>query len=106
MTRMTQMARWPVVLRPEALTRNNEIRPSKRRPLFSPADAARYQRKAFREAVELLAEKRLLVMFPEGYPNIDPNYTPKTYQEQFLPFKPGFIAIARAAERRLGMSYR
>jgi 1-acyl-sn-glycerol-3-phosphate acyltransferase len=44
----------------------------------------------------------LLVVFPEGYPNIDPHYTPKTRAEEFLPFKSGFAAIAAAAEKRLG----
>jgi len=54
--------------------------------------------------VELLAEGRLLVVFPEGYPNIDPHYTPKKQPEEFLPFKAGFAAIAAAAEKRLGAS--
>jgi len=41
-------------------------------------------------------------VFPEGYPNIDRHYTPKTRPEEMLPFKPGFVAIAVAAEKRLG----
>ena len=42
------------------------------------------------------------MVFPEGYPNVDPTYTPKTEADQFLPFKPGFLNIVRAAEVRLG----
>lgn len=41
-------------------------------------------------------------MFPEGYPNIDPHYTPQIGPEAFLPFKAGFATIAAAAEKRLG----
>ena len=46
--------------------------------------------------------RRVLVVFPEGYPNIDPHYTLKTRPEEFLPFKAGFATIAAAAEKRLG----
>jgi hypothetical protein len=41
-------------------------------------------------------------MFPEGYPNIDLHYTPKTRPEEVLPSKAGFATIAAAAEKRLG----
>ncbi len=69
---------------------------------FTPGDINRSQRRAICDSVELLAEDRVLVVFPEGYPNIDPHYTPKRKAEEFLPFKPGFAAIAAAAEKRLG----
>ena len=42
-------------------------------------------------------------MFPEGYPNIDPHFTPKTRPEEILPFRAGFATIAAAAEKRLGV---
>jgi 1-acyl-sn-glycerol-3-phosphate acyltransferase len=42
------------------------------------------------------------VIFPEGYPNVDPHYTPKTRHDEMLPFKSGFVAIATAAEKRCG----
>jgi 1-acyl-sn-glycerol-3-phosphate acyltransferase len=102
MTQMARLARWPVVLRREALIRLNEIGASRYRALFSLVDVTRYERKALRESVQLLVEQRVLVVFPEGYPNIDPMYTPKRGDEDFLPFKPGFVAIARNAENRLG----
>ncbi|MET0585032.1 MAG: hypothetical protein ABW099_09150 [Candidatus Binatia bacterium] len=46
-------------------------------------------------------QARLLVVFAEGYPNIDPVHTPKTEPDEFLPFKAGFVNIASAAERCL-----
>lgn len=101
MAALTRLARWPVVLRTESLGRKSPDFAGSRGP-FSPQDAARYRRTAFRDSLHLLAENRLLVIFPEGYPNIDPVFTPKSEPEQFLPFKAGFMVIARAAERRLG----
>jgi putative membrane protein len=96
MTAITSIARWPVILRADALARPQG--PS----VFTPADILRYQRRGLREAVDLLGAGRLLVIFPEGYPNIDPHYTPKTRDEELLPFKAGFLSIAVAAEKRYG----
>lgn len=98
MQAINRMARWPMLLRSDALERRGNRQPS----LFSTGDVTRYQRRALREAVKLLVEGRILVLFPEGYPNVDPTYTPKTEPDQFLPFKPGFLNIHRAAEARLG----
>jgi len=98
MQAINRMARWPMLLRTDALERRGNLQPR----LFSTGDVTRYQRRALREAVELLVEGRILVVFPEGYPNVDPTYTPKTEPDQFLPFKPGFLNIHRAAETRLG----
>lgn len=98
MQAINRMARWPMLLRTEAL----KCRENKQCGLFSTSDVTRYQRRALRDAVELLVEGRILVVFPEGFPNIDPTYTPKTEPEQFLPFKPGFVNILRTAEARLG----
>ena len=104
MTHLTRLARWPVVLRADALQHKNAHGRSPSRHTFSLDDMQRYQRRAFRESVQLLLDHRLLVIFPEGYPNIDPSYTPKMDEHGFLPFKRGFFAIACAAERRLGIS--
>jgi putative membrane protein len=104
MTQLTRLARWPVVLRAEALQHKNDSGDSLSRTAFSHADVQRYQHRAFRNAVQLLVDNRLLVVFPEGYPNIDPGYSPKKDYHSFLPFKRGFVAIARAAELRLGAS--
>jgi putative membrane protein len=102
MTQLTRLARWPVVLRSDALLYTRHHGGPHLRHAFSLADAQRYQRTAFKNAVQLLLNNRLLVIFPEGYPNIDPGYTPKRDNHGFLPFRRGFAAIARAAERRLG----
>jgi 1-acyl-sn-glycerol-3-phosphate acyltransferase len=50
----------------------------------------------------LLVEGTALLIFPEGYPNIDPHFTPKTVPNEFLPFRTGFATILARAERHLG----
>lgn len=99
METVTSLARWPVLLRGDAMV-NAPSTPHGQE--FSRSDLIRYQRRAIRDSIRLLCEERLLVVFPEGYPNIDPTYTPKSGPAHFLPFKPGMITIARAAETRLG----
>jgi putative membrane protein len=95
METINRIARWPMLLRADAV-----IRSSYSTPLFSPADVTRYRRSALRDASELLVENRIVVIFPEGYPNIDPSYTTKKDLNEFLPFKPGFFKILRAAEKK------
>ncbi len=96
MSSLNRVARWPMVLRDEALANC----PSEKR-LFGAADVRRYQLAALRESVKLLRENRLLVIFPEGFPYVDPVFTPKTHADEVLPFKPGFAAIAESAERAM-----
>lgn len=79
--------RWPRVLRPDSPA-----------PV-DPAAASRLLRRASRDAVALLREGRLLVVFPEGYPNVDPRPTPKVDLAAFLPFRPGFVRLAALAQR-------
>jgi putative membrane protein len=100
----TKVGRWPVILRADAVKRNANDNQRQRRNFMSPDDVARYQRKAMKDCLKLLTDGRVLVVFPEGYPNIDPTYTPKTEPNEFLPFKSRFAAIAAAAERRLSKS--
>jgi putative membrane protein len=95
----TRIAHWPVILRRDALCRGDQ---RQRRSVFTDADVFRYKRNAMHESVELLVQGRMLVIFPEGYPNIDPHYTPKSADGEMLPFKSGFVAIAAAAEKRCG----
>jgi putative membrane protein len=90
MATLARFARWPVVLRA----------PPHRQTRFTGSGMRRLQRDALQEAVRLLIEQRALVIFPEGYPNIDPHYTPKREPEEHLPFKGGFAALAAAAERQ------
>lgn len=94
---LNRLARWPMLLRADAL-RHLSVNEEN---LFNESDLLRYQRQAVRQSIALLVEGRMLVIFPEGYPNIDPAYTPKTQPNEFLPFKPGFVTILSAAEKRL-----
>ena len=97
MERINRAAHWPMILRPDALAPVG----GHASKVFSPDDVRHFQRQAFREAVDLLIHNRILVIFPEGYPNIDPTYTPKTGLDEFLPLKQGFITVIRAAEKKL-----
>ena len=102
-TLATTMARWPVVRRNDALkTRVNREDRTSRGTTRTATAIKRYHRTALSDSAALLAEGRVLVVFPEGYPNIDPHYTPKIGPEAFLSFKAGFATIAAAAEKRLG----
>lgn len=81
-------ASWPVVLRPGG-------------PAAVDAhQAARAFRQAADASLALLSAGRLLLVFPEGYPTIDPGYTPKTDEAMFLPFEPGVVRLATLAAKR------
>jgi 1-acyl-sn-glycerol-3-phosphate acyltransferase len=83
-----QIANWPVVVRSDSQERH------------SGATAARRQLlPATRACVDLLRAGQVVLVFPEGYPNIDPSFTPKTSDDAFLPFHPGFVRFAALAER-------
>lgn len=81
-------AGWPVVLRPDG------------RSGIDVLAAARAFRSAAKESVALLAAGKALLVFPEGYPNIDPGYTPKQDEAAFLPFQPGVVRLASLATTR------
>jgi 1-acyl-sn-glycerol-3-phosphate acyltransferase len=98
MEKLIRAARWPIVLRAEALARQGR---GQTRPRFTAADLLRYQRRAIQDSIALLEQDQLVVIFPEAYPNVDPHYTPKIGAQEMLPFKAGFAAIAGAAEKRL-----
>jgi putative membrane protein len=83
-----QIANWPVVVRSDAQGRHIGATAGRRQLLL-----------ATRECVDLLRAGQFVLVFPEGYPNIDPSFTPKTSDEAFLPFHPGFVRIAVLAER-------
>jgi putative membrane protein len=87
-----QTARWPIVVRSDSQAWRGH---AKDRVVL----AARQQLlAAMRESVGLLRGRELLLVFPEGYPNIDPSFTPKTDDDAFLPFEPGFLRIVALAE--------
>lgn len=88
MERACRAAGWPVVFRRDA---ENPV---------DDAAATRTLRRATAETLDLLAAGRLVLIFPEGYPNVDPGYTPKRDAAAFLPFQPGFVRLAALAARR------
>ncbi len=73
-------AGWPVVFR-----NTTEVDRSIWLPML---------RTALSESQEILEKGRVLLVFPEGYPTIDPHGSPKTGEDEFLPFHPGFARIA------------
>ena len=80
--------RWPTLFRPDSPP-----------GAVDPAEAARYLRRAVHDLVAILRAGALLVVFPEGYPNVDPRPTPKPDLDAFLPFRGGFVRIAALAAR-------
>lgn len=87
MHRLCNAAGWPIVYRRGENSPIDEI------------TARRALRQAYRDSIDLLRRGHSLLVFPEGYPNIDPGYTPKQAPDEFLPFQPGFAHIAAGAQR-------
>lgn len=85
MTALCRAAGWPVVLRRDGSA-----------PV-DPVAARRELRQAMEDAVGVLRAGHGLLVFPEGYPTIDPGYTPKTGDDAWLPFQPGFARLATLA---------
>ena len=83
-----QIAKWPVVVRSGSRVRQGGVRAARRQLLA-----------ATRECVGLLRGGELLLVFPEGYPNVDPGFTPKANDDAFLPFESGFLRFAALAEQ-------
>jgi putative membrane protein len=49
--------------------------------------------------MRLFRSGEVMIIFPEGYPNIDPHPTPKPDLEAFMPFRPGFVKLVELAEK-------
>jgi putative membrane protein len=90
MERACRAAGYPIVLRPPTLG----VRAG-----FARDELLRYTRGALRDAVGLLRAGRVVLVFPEGYPNIDPAFTRKPSDDAFLPFEDGYRRMVVAAER-------
>jgi 1-acyl-sn-glycerol-3-phosphate acyltransferase len=73
-------AGWPVVYRD-----TSEVQ----RATWLPA-----LRAAQRASLAILRDGQVLLIFPEGYPTIDPHGSPKSGNDDFLPFHLGFARIA------------
>jgi len=86
---------WPIVLRSEQFHEHGE----EEQWAYTPVEARRYLRQVMLGSVRLLRTGELLLIFPEGYPNIDPHPTPKTDLDTILPFRPGFAKLVELAEK-------
>ena len=91
MEALCRAARWPTVVRTDPF--------SAAKRAIDPAAAQRAFRRAVTDSVALLREGRVLIVFPEGHPTVDPNPTPKRSDDELLPFQPGVVRIAQIAER-------
>jgi len=83
-----KIVNWPVVVRSDSEARHGGATAAGRQLLL-----------ATRDCVDLLRAGQLVLVFPEGYPTIDPSFTPKTGDDAFLLFQPGFVRFAALAER-------
>jgi len=68
-------------------------------PAVDVTDARRYLRQAVDETTALLRAGELMIVFPEGYPTIDPHASRKPDRDAFLPFQPGFVQLVAQAQR-------
>ncbi len=90
MRRLAAAARWPIVWRRGA--------------------AWRFNREGYQASLQLLQEDRLLLVFPEGYPTVDPLGATREAQGALLAFDAGFLVLAERAACDLplvpvGLSY-
>jgi uncharacterized membrane protein/1-acyl-sn-glycerol-3-phosphate acyltransferase len=89
-----RVASWPTVVRGDQIDPHSPN---------SPDERFRRLRRALEESTDILANGGTLVVFPEGYPNIDPNTTPKSDERSFLPFERGFVRIVERTQRVAGI---
>jgi 1-acyl-sn-glycerol-3-phosphate acyltransferase len=95
MERACRWAHYPVILRPATTgTRGG----------YDARETSRYLRSGLSDAANLLRDGRLVLVFPEGYPVIDPAASAaapcRSEGEGMLPFAAGFRTILTAAQRR------
>jgi len=88
MEALCRSARWPVVMRPGGAQG------------IGMAEAGLAFRRATRDSLQLFRDGRILLVFPEGYPNIDPGPTPKPDETSFLPFQQGYLRLVGLASRQ------
>jgi putative membrane protein len=92
MEELCRLADWPVALRGENLARSGS-------GAFAQRELVRYVRRSLAGGARLLREGRVLAIFPEGFPTIDPEGSRKLSHDAFLPFRSGFLAIVALAQR-------
>ncbi|WP_376794838.1 carotenoid biosynthesis protein [Thermogemmatispora sp.] len=101
------LAGWPVMLRPERLRADSSVgarAAGSAGSAYRMGEVAPYLLRAMRQAVALLRRGSLLVIFPEGYPVVDPHPSPRSLDQALLPFRPGFARLVELAERESGTS--
>jgi putative membrane protein len=92
MERLCAAVGWPVALRPAAFAAPGG------RSAFSAQETFRYLQAATRRTVELLRAGELVVIFPEGFPDVDPKGSRKP-DGRMLPFHDGFARFVELSER-------
>jgi 1-acyl-sn-glycerol-3-phosphate acyltransferase len=94
MERACRWAGWPVILRPQTAGAGGA---------YSTEEVARFLRSGLRDAAALLRDGRVVVVFPEGYPLIEPDRAHVGARARddgaMLPFAPGYRSIVQLAER-------
>ncbi|MCL4545495.1 MAG: 1-acyl-sn-glycerol-3-phosphate acyltransferase [Chloroflexi bacterium] len=96
---LCHLVQWPVVLRRDRadLFAGSVSSVS----AYRPQEAHRYLYEAIKLTASLLSQGRVILIFPEGYPTIDPFYTPKVSGTEILPFREGFARFVLLAQRHL-----
>ena len=94
MERACRAVQWPIVLRAATLGQRGG---------YAPDELMHYARTGVRDAVALLRADRVVVVFPEGYPNVDPAFAQKANDDAFLPFERGYKRIVALAQRTAGV---
>jgi putative membrane protein len=92
---LCRVAGWPVILRPRGLALSGT------RGAYDASERFRYLRAARRKTIALLRSGAVVVVFPEGFPTIDPSAQVRSGDE-FLPFDRSFVVLASAAARAAG----
>jgi putative membrane protein len=98
MERACRMARWPIVLRADS----PHLRGLARASAYREDEAIGISRRAVRDVTRLLGDGRVLLIFPEAYPVVDPEGAHRTAEQELLPFRAGFARLVTHAQRRLG----
>lgn len=96
MEALCRAASFPIILRTDGTAATAGLFTA---PLVDPSESRRYLRRAAAETVALLRAGELVIVFPEGYPTIDPHQTRKPDRDTFLPFQPGFAQLVAQAQR-------
>ncbi len=94
MERACAWAQYPVILRPATTGAHGG---------YAASEVRAYLRSGLRAAVSLLRDGHVVLVFPEGYPVVDPTASDATPRARdadgLLPFATGFRSIADAARR-------